>query len=166
MSSLHIHRTSDNKAIFESLYESSIKNKSNLSAVNCLIKSLESDLEENKTMKNSTLNQIVHPGTKSEILVSSLEEKIIQLNEERNQLEHKLAEALDLKENTSKPLEINNTKNIIDELLANLKKLSGSQKRRLIENIFEKVVIKSDNTVCLHIYDDLSRELKKRGQVS
>ncbi|WP_198295925.1 hypothetical protein [Bacteriovorax sp. Seq25_V] len=117
-------------------------------------------------MKNSTLNQIVHPGTKSEILVSSLEEKIIQLNEERNQLEHKLAEALDLKENTSKPLEINNTKNIIDELLANLKKLSGSQKRRLIENIFEKVVIKSDNTVCLHIYDDLSRELKKRGQVS
>jgi hypothetical protein len=64
-----------------------------------------------------------------------LETWLGKIKNEGEKLEAQLNEALELREDHSKPLEIDNIKLTIEKLLKVFYKLTGTQKRRMVEQI-------------------------------
>ena len=152
--------------IFKELISKAQKKKSlNIPSINKVIRETRSKLDQiSKTEVELQESLLTSENRKrGELFLDFIENRLEAISNDREKYETQFADALELRESMSNPLQIENIKDLMESLLKNFSRLSGIQNRRMAEQIFEKIVIKSDNSVCLHIYDDISQIQKKTG---
>lgn len=154
----------NSKAFEELISKAQRKKSSDLPTVTKLIRDIKHKLDEvDKMEKDLQEGLLDSEKRRNKVFMDFLESKVMKASEDRAKYEAQLSEALELKEGILKPLQVESIKGLMEKLLRNFSRLSGVQKRRMIEQIFDKIVIKKDKTICLHVFDDISKDQKKTG---
>ena len=158
--------------ILDELIRKAQKEKmTSLPSLNKQLREIEAEFKRLERLEDELQAKIVSSeDLKGKKLIAFIEKKLEAIDKEREAFEKQKSEVQSLKEDLSTPLKVDNIKLTMERLLKGFSSLSGNQKRRMAEQIFEKIVIKKDQTVCLHIYDDFTSGLKKsspkvRGQI-
>lgn len=120
------------------------------------IKELEAQLlacdKEDSVIKDKLLD------TNKEVVLKWLEEQMEKSSLQRRVLGSELESLKVALSQFSTPIQINQLKDSLKIFLGQFRKLSNQSKRGYLERFFNKIVIKPNNTIELHIFDGVFKE--------
>lgn len=135
---------------------------SSLPTLNKQLRQIESEVAKLDELEHDLqLNLTSSEMPKGRALFEFIEKRLENINRDRKKYDLQKAEIIELKEELLNPLKVDNIKLSMEKLLNGFSKLSDTQKRRMAEQVFDKIVINQDRSVCLHIYDDSRLDNKK-----
>lgn len=93
--------------------------------------------------------------TDKEIVLTWLEEQMEKSSNQRKIIESELGSLKVTLDQFSTPIQMNQLKDSLKAFLGQFKKLPNQSKRGYLERLFNKIVIKPNNSIELHIFEDV-----------
>lgn len=84
-----------------------------------------------------------------------LEEQVLKISSRRSEIQDELRSLRMTLDTLSTPIQIDQLKDSVKTFLDQFKKIPNENKRGFLERFFQKIVIKSNNVIELHIYEDV-----------
>ncbi len=133
-----------------------------LPIINKEIKDIDAKLAEVKEEERSLRDSLIKSkGQGGKSFISWIESSVSEVRFKKLDYEAELSEALKSREVIKNGINTDNIESVMKRLLNQFSKLTGVQRRTLVENIFEKIVIDPPSKIAFHIYDDFKTAKKK-----
>lgn len=155
---------------FKSLvHKASIQKEDSTRSVKSKIVKLENELLKNEKEEDGIKSQLlVTPIEEQQLIHKWLEEQILKNSQRKNEIQVELEALRSILDEFSAPVQIDLLQNSIKTFLDQFKGLPTQNKRGLLERFFQKIVIKTNNVIELHIFEDVFKGSlgKKVGESS
>ncbi len=120
------------------------------------IHKLEKELGRIEKEEGGIKGQLLVTHQEDQKIVSKwLEEQVLKISTRKNEIEDELRSLRVTLDELSQPIQIDLLKDSVKVFLDQFKKLPNENKRGFLERFFQKIVIKSNNVIELHIYEDV-----------
>lgn len=145
-----------NDSHFKSLVEKSKAQQSNsIPLIKARIAKLERDMKKIDKEEDGIKGRLLVTQDDQQLVHKWLEDNVLKLTNKRKPIEDELASLKVAQDQLSMPVEIDQLKDSVKAFLDQFKKLPNQNKRGLLERFFQKIVIKANNVIELHIYEDV-----------
>jgi site-specific DNA recombinase len=153
--------------VFNQLVKDAYSARANhLPTVNNKIKEIEIKLAEVEEEESSLkISLIESKGQGGKPFISWIESSVSELQHKKREYEAELSEALRAREVIKSSFNTSNIESVMKKLLSQFSRLTGVQRRSMVENIFEKIVVDPPRNISFHIYDEvkMSESIKKKN---
>ena len=163
--------------LFQRLLTKAIKrNEERLPLIESRVSQLQDELASLNEREKGLQDKLLSDSSPSDILMGWLEKSVVEINSRRTEIQTQIETLRADQNKIADEIGLSDTLGKMKELISDFGKLTGTQKRTIIEQIFKEVVIKKDNVIELKIYTEspggprhnmedrsLDRELNGRG---
>lgn len=142
---------------FKSLvHKASTQKGEAIPSVKAKVSKLEKELQKIEKEEDGIKGQLLVTAQDDKQLVHKwLEEQILKTSYRKSEIEIELRSLRSILDELLAPVQIELLKDSVRAFLDQFKKLPNEKKRGFLERIFQKIVIKSNSVIELHIYEDV-----------
>lgn len=146
-----------NDSHFKSLVDKSLTQKNEaIPLLKAKIAKLQKELKKIEKEEDGIKGQLLVTNLDNQQIVHKwLEDNVIKLNNRRKPIEVELESLKVAQEQLLVPVQMDQLKDSVKTFLDQFKKLPNQKKRGFLERFFQKIVIKSNNVIELHIFEDV-----------
>lgn len=142
---------------FKSLVHKASNQKSEtIPSIKSKMAKLEKELQKIECDEDGIKGQLlVTTQDDKQIVHKWLEEQILKISQRKSEIHGELGSLKAILGELSAPIQIDLLKDSLKMFLDQFKKLPNQNKRGFLERFFQKIVIKTNNVIELHIYEDV-----------
>lgn len=147
------------------LHKASTQKSEMIPSIKAKMAKLEKELQKIERDEDGIKGQLLVTAQDDKQIVHKwLEEQILKISQRKSEIHGELGSLKAILGELSTPIQIDLLKDSLKMFLDQFKKLPNQNKRGFLERFFQKIVIKTNNVIELHIYEDVFKgSLGKRA---